>query len=345
MRKCNVVLSVDHQWKVCNPCRRHHRAYQRLRLERLRRRSAESSSEEDLGGDNEEHRLKLKIKLNPQSSSSAATANGHGLSVPNTRRCNYSYCARPLPPEDQYQFKLCPSCRARARRSARRRRDEVEDAIFALDLGEKEDKKQEETMMRYEAFQDVSALFAAFRARLEAFVQAHVLYLRAKLRELVILSWGKDRARVEAMIHEQRLRATFFAFDGEYSSVLSGCDGQNLEPGGSFDSGFCDAEGMQRELGGLARRVGEMLHTEFSPFASFAVKDGGLIMRYTAELDLVLPRDGWAPPTDEPTADGAREVRPFVKRLRNELEIAIVPDQSHKFFTGRRIVLRFRLLG
>lgn len=41
MKRCNIVLPPDYRWKICDSCRRYQRRYQKIRLEKARRRVEE----------------------------------------------------------------------------------------------------------------------------------------------------------------------------------------------------------------------------------------------------------------------------------------------------------------
>jgi hypothetical protein len=41
IKRCNIVLPPDYRWKICDSCRRYQREYQRIRMEKVRRRMEE----------------------------------------------------------------------------------------------------------------------------------------------------------------------------------------------------------------------------------------------------------------------------------------------------------------
>lgn len=41
IKRCNIVLPHSYRWKICEPCRRYQREYQRIRLEKARRHMEE----------------------------------------------------------------------------------------------------------------------------------------------------------------------------------------------------------------------------------------------------------------------------------------------------------------
>jgi hypothetical protein len=41
IKRCNIVLPLDYRWKICDSCRRYQRRYQRIRMEKARRRMEE----------------------------------------------------------------------------------------------------------------------------------------------------------------------------------------------------------------------------------------------------------------------------------------------------------------
>lgn len=103
---------------------------------------------------------------------------------------------------------------------------------------------------------------------------------------------------------------------------------------------------------------------------AFAIDEGGVIMRFTCSLELTAqlrPRtttvDSGSDPVPSSASDSEANTSkggdplstvkpppsppavPLVKTFTGELEAVVVPDESHRFFQGRRTVLRYRMVG
>jgi hypothetical protein len=81
------------------------------------------------------------------------------------------------------------------------------------------------------------------------------------------------------------------------------------------------------------------------------IQSSGVIARYTCGLELIVPlrplpkakdTDATMIPVESDTPSSHV---PYVKPISGELEVAVVPDDSHRLLLGRRTIIRFRMLG
>ncbi|KAG1782118.1 hypothetical protein EV702DRAFT_1069736 [Suillus placidus] len=327
IKRCNIVLPPDYCWKICDSCRRYQREYQRIRMEKARRRMEEFSrigaQESDLVRD---HPVPFLEEQNDE----VTPAEG-------SRVCAVPRCHRRLLPVAKYRWKCCGVCRMRARDDARARRSTI-GAI--LDLEESVEQISLLDISPFPAFQNRSVLLSEFGALLGRFLEAQVLYLRMKLQT----------AGEKALL---RLDPVLFAFDGEYSTVIGQRGYQDNVQGKSGPEH--GQEEMQKEVAFTVRELDSTLLTEFKPTEGFIIKSGGMIMRYKCALELIIPlrplpkttpskdTDISAPRASE--SDTSSSHVPYKKPVFGELEVAVVPDDSHSILLGRRTIIRFRMLG
>jgi hypothetical protein len=77
---------------------------------------------------------------------------------------------------------------------------------------------------------------------------------------------------------------------------------------------------------------------KYSPKRYISILEGGGI----AERFICLKQA----PVLKTVSDGQNvSTATYMKNMRGELEIAVVPDYSHSFLPGQRTIVRFRLLG
>ncbi|KAH7921340.1 hypothetical protein BV22DRAFT_737704 [Leucogyrophana mollusca] len=330
IKRCNIVLPADHRWKICDPCRRHYREYQKNRLEQLRRRAAGLVS----------FPSPPMRSPSPEPTQKSSHAPGSPSTPLSDRLCVKTTCHAPLPPLSQYRWKCCESCRARARRAARRRKD----ALFGFPPSLPPTPPPDDAIQRYPTFQHLGTLLAAFKARLGRFMEAQVLYLRAKLQ----VAGGEALARLNPVL---------FAFDGEFATVTGqkelDIEGRWVDPqgrGGDMTELERDMK-RQDEVMDVVRDLNGTLCTEFKSTEALAIKTGGIIMRFSCALEMIVPLrplslplpDCAAAACDKPPEDAPQT--PYTKGMTGELEVAVVPDNSHRLFIGQRTIIRFRMLG
>lgn len=119
-----------------------------------------------------------------------------------------------------------------------------------------------------------------------------------------------------------------FDFSGEYAVVASDLD--VVARKGEVELGVHAVKDAVSRAGGL----------EFSPtsWVSILGNPGGIVTRFACVhlVNVFLPIR--VPPGHPPNP-----ARP--KSMQGELEIAVLPDQSHKYFPGEKTIVRFRLVG
>ncbi|KAF8556642.1 hypothetical protein OG21DRAFT_1506219 [Imleria badia] len=339
-KRCNIALPKDHRWKMCDPCRRAQRVYQRIRLENKRRLvlAIETLESPDLP-------CRQWRSLSPEMYEGDIT-----LTPETSRPCSVRHCQLRIPLAEVYRWKTCIECRARARHEARRKRDaRVETQGGSC---------QPEVVSRFPAYQNRGALLSSFDAQLKGFAEGQIMYLRARLNE----SEAQGQAKHAPMV---------FVFVGEYSIVT----GQRDHSERDGDARPPD-EAMRQEVSRIVVDLERALRTKFSAGQAFAIDKGGMIMRFTCSLELIAQLRPLTPtvglgsgPSSEAGArrdnvsDGDEDMDmdmdvpptmtppphppavPLVKTLSGELEAVVVPDESHHLFHGRRTVIRYCMFG
>ncbi|KAF9255383.1 hypothetical protein L218DRAFT_353063 [Marasmius fiardii PR-910] len=114
-----------------------------------------------------------------------------------------------------------------------------------------------------------------------------------------------------------------FSFDGEFSSVAP--DFQVLK---RKKEAFCIVENVKEEI----ERLGRLKFDLSSRVISIAY--GGFITRFACQnqIPIFLPA-----PVHQPNL--------YPRVMRGELEVFVLPVDTHRFFPGQRIIVRFRLVG
>ncbi|ESK94947.1 hypothetical protein Moror_13952 [Moniliophthora roreri MCA 2997] len=112
-----------------------------------------------------------------------------------------------------------------------------------------------------------------------------------------------------------------FGFDGEYSVVAA-----NLDVKGREQEVVKSVTNVMQEI----ERVGQLRFDPQSRVSSFAF--GGIITRFNCQHKIALTIQ----PQTQP---------PPPRTMIGELEVVVLPDDSHRFIPGQRTVVRFRLVG
>jgi hypothetical protein len=68
-------------------------------------------------------------------------------------------------------------------------------------------------------------------------------------------------------------------------------------------------------------------------------------MRYKCALELIVPLRPLSKTTDSNGTNTSLSHVPYMKPVFGELEVAVVPDDSHCILVGRRTIIRFRMLS
>ncbi|KAJ8583277.1 hypothetical protein M405DRAFT_519957 [Rhizopogon salebrosus TDB-379] len=318
IKRCNIVLPLDYRWKICDSCRRYQRKYQRIRMEKARRRMEEFSPKEQESDFCKPEANLLGLQNNEK------TPEG-------SRLCAVPRCRVRLP-ESNYRWKCCRACRARARDAARR-----SSVGNLIDLEDPVEQSSSSDISPYPTFQNLDVLLSEFSAMLGRFVEAQILYLRMKLQT----------AGEKAL---SRLDPVLFAFDGEYSTVIGQRGHQDIDGQDQSDLEKSQGAGMQKEAASVVEELNSALLTEFKPSESFVVQSGGVVARYNCALELIvplrpLPKAKDTGTTMSPESDTSSSQVPYMKPMSGELEVAVVSDDSHRLLLGRRTIIRFRMLG
>ncbi|KAG8215872.1 hypothetical protein J3R82DRAFT_7829 [Butyriboletus roseoflavus] len=350
-KRCNIALPKGHRWKTCDPCRR----AQRMRFENKRRSitSIERVKSPDLS-------CQRWRSLSRDMRETDVT-----LTTETSRPCSVMHCRSRIPLSEVHRCTTCTSCRARARREARRKRD-------ALDT--QHASRPPEVVPRFPAYQNRGALLASFEAQIKGFVEGQIMYFRAKLHD----SGGGSHGESEPW-KPQHTPMTF-VFVGEYSMV-TGQKGDlersshDRDPYPRRPDKPGELEAMRHEMSNIVLDFQCLLHAKFRSEEAFAIDKGGIIMRFTSSLELITqlrplaaavdrgpgPGLSCASESEASTSKGEDTSRedllltmkpppnpptvPLVKIFSGELETIVVPDESHRLFYGRRTVVRYRMVG
>ncbi|KAJ3515459.1 hypothetical protein NLJ89_g1752 [Agrocybe chaxingu] len=269
--------------------------------------------------------------------------------VAGARLCSVRDCTYIIAPVSEYRWKMCTLCRLRRRERKRLEKvskdatgtePEASDmnkleldptrALRALCIGrqlwlvkESGNAPEAQTILRqasqahskprgptpYPQYKCFMVLLADFKNRLNGFLKGQALFYLFKSAEPKVAT-----------------AKTMFAFDSEYSIVAV-----DFNIIGRKDEIDGHALKMKREFEHVAR-------VKFHSKRLVSVLDGGGVsVRFVCNyqvpiLQPMLEKDGIS-------------ISTFAKTMQGELEIAVVPDRSHRFLPGHRTIIRFRLLG
>ncbi|KIK95528.1 hypothetical protein PAXRUDRAFT_140487 [Paxillus rubicundulus Ve08.2h10] len=249
------------------------------------------------------------------------------LTPETSRPCAVKHCRTQAPLPEVYRWKTCATCRARARRDARRKRD----AFCEID-------SQEPSLVSpFQTYQNRTVLLSSLGTQLGNFVEGQTLHLRSKPHE----SGEGEPSKLSPMA---------FAFDGEYS-VVTASRGE-----GSSQSQGDEVMAMREEVHGVVEDLNCVLRTKLKGGEAFAIDTGGVIMRFTCSFELIAPlrplplsaEESETPLRRSESGEIEEEKSPSAVPLiktSGELEVAIVPDNSHRLFHGRRTIIRYHMLG
>ncbi|OBZ72928.1 hypothetical protein A0H81_07189 [Grifola frondosa] len=330
IRMCHNLLHPHSKWKLCEPCRVHRRHYQRSRLADSPNKRGPYKADDHEDGNNDSA---MSVDYDPSES----------------RICTIRRCQNIIPPLSLYRWKMCESCRRRARLRARHRRQDVthddssqlesmtdhpSGTVKNLDatnekLGPPVARcaepatasstsalpNQESLDLVLPTYQHLPALLEALHTRFTSFVLAQAQYLHFKLHCEAAPDGGKP---------------VLFSFDGEYSVVAD-------PAGGQVDS----------VVQGVVWEIQAMLGTRFRPLAVQSGPNQSIITRLTCLHDVLVPLPPGKPPSEaDPAVPSSQNVEELTtKRMMGELEVHVMWDRRHPFFPGQRIYVRFRLVG
>ncbi|KAJ6581147.1 hypothetical protein B0H19DRAFT_495255 [Mycena capillaripes] len=165
----------------------------------------------------------------------------------------------------------------------------------------------------YPAYQCCDALLKDFGTRFHGFIEAQSYYF---------LMRGNGGASAQPPAQ------AMFDFSGEYSVVAMNLD--VVARKAEIEVDVHNVKDAVARAGGL----------EFSPtsWVSILGKPGGVVTRFACVhlVSVFLPIR--MPPGHPPYPA-------HTKSMQGELEIAVLPDDSHKYFPGEKTIVRFRLVG
>ncbi|KAJ7027928.1 hypothetical protein C8F04DRAFT_1292289 [Mycena alexandri] len=163
----------------------------------------------------------------------------------------------------------------------------------------------------YPPYQCADDLLKDFGARFAGFVEAQSYYF--------LLRGGMG---------PQPPPQAMFDFNGEYSVVATNLDVVTRK------------SEIELRVHGVKDAVARAGGLEFSPtsWVSILGRPGGLVTRFACVhlVNVLLPVR--VPPGHPPNPGRS-------KSMQGELEIAVLPDDSHKYFAGEKTIVRFRLVG
>lgn len=119
-----------------------------------------------------------------------------------------------------------------------------------MDLEDPVEQSSSSGISPYPAFQNRSVLLSEFRAMLGQFIEAQILYLRAKLQ----IAGEKALMRLDPVL---------FAFDGEYSAVTGQRGHQDIDGQGKSGPEKSQGAGIQEEVALVVEELNSALLTEF----------------------------------------------------------------------------------
>ncbi|KAK7435186.1 hypothetical protein VKT23_019756 [Stygiomarasmius scandens] len=139
---------------------------------------------------------------------------------------------------------------------------------------------------------------------------------------------------------DHMLRKAKFSFDGEFSTVAT-----------DFDV-FSRREKVMKDVLGIVQDIERVVQLKFPPSSrTSTIAYGGIITRFSCHHQVMV----YVPATARAEADASEDANakkdrlvPVVavpKDMQGELEIVVLPVDSHRLFPGQRTVVRFRLVG
>lgn len=205
--------------------------------------------------------------------------------------------------------------------------------------------RSKQTKSLYPVYQSLHLLLSDFRARLGGFLEAQSFY--------ILLRPDAGRHNLPSLVNDHLHKSVpdtaMFQFDGEYSLVAP--DFFIAERQEAVGRAVHVVKGFVEEFGGL--KFGPTRWVSLLPTPVSGVmanlhpgaegegegkerkKGGGVITRFACvhEIEVFLP------------ASAKQTTATYRKSMQGELEIAVLPDDSHRYFPGERHVVRFRLVG
>ncbi|KAF7356926.1 hypothetical protein MVEN_01028500 [Mycena venus] len=250
------------------------------------------------------------------------------VEVPKPGRCMYADCGIMMPADAEGPAAACEQCVRR--RTAQRRMpgrppgsrnkpkpklpDEkpLSTQTPPTDAPEKplEAPKKRKRVSPYPTYQCREILLKDFGTRFRGFIEAQSYYFL-----------------IRGGMGPQPPAQSMFDFSGEYSVVAVDLD--VVARKSEIEQGVHNVKDAFARAGGL----------EFSPtsWVSILGKPGGVVTRFACVhlVNVFLPI----------RVPGHQPNPATTKSMQGELEIAVLPDDSHKYFPGEKTIVRFRLVG
>ncbi|KAJ8088680.1 hypothetical protein PM082_013923 [Marasmius tenuissimus] len=319
IRSCKHILPGpdDYKWKMCHPCRERTTRTRRIRQIKAASRGLfdPSAIDDDVGA---------LPPLLPD------------LNLISKGRCPNLDCGVRLEKDterDEDGFAECSQCSWRKMSSEERKANPVElhDLVLVVpsksqtndgeEAGETQSSRQKSpsnpyprlpektrAVAPYPEYLSLSRLLARFQELFAHFLQAQSYYLSMSEAQ-------NDLARGR--------RIAKFSFDGEYSMVAP------------------DFSVLRREkevaaiVNNVRHEIERLARLKFDPSTRVTtVAYGGLLTRYACQNQVPISL-----PVPVP------QQKAYLKSMRGELEVVVVPADSHTFIPGQRTVVRFRLVG
>lgn len=347
--KCHQLLSVGYRWKSCVLCRARSRDYQRRR-QNLQGKHLRLD-EELLDAENAGTPLAGDLITRTSKSIEASI----GL-VPGARLCSIRNCTYIIPPTDEYHWKMCGVCRLRRREMRRqslarsnqptktmdsaipkslaklRKRDPTPGSrrCRSLDCGMlvvdsmSVDCKQCIARMIWLVSRNSVSIPPIERPRVPPPYPQYKCFPALLLQFKNRLSGFLQAQSVFFLFKQPDSAKAMFAFDGEFSVVVPDFDIVDRKE-------EVDANALK-----LKREIEHVGRIRFSPKRLVSILDGGGISIRFCSM--------YAVPILQAKKDQTT-IAKFAKSMQCELEIASLPDYSHRFIPGQRTIVRFRLLG
>ncbi|THH15449.1 hypothetical protein EW146_g5016 [Bondarzewia mesenterica] len=366
IKRCENRLEPGSRWKLCHSCRNKFRRYQRHRLH-IKRPRLDLEEGAEVGDAMAEGR---KSQNNPSDKVSS-------------RCCTIRTCRKPLPPEDDYRWKMCEPCRMHMRFQQKRRRaiallmqEDDSDASrgslaryiieqyekqqakrkrYGLDSDEGEEKSHEEV-------KEVEQPNAAVRSgHLEG------------MKEDIKMPDKSDLVRSASTFqHLSELLDALHAYLTGFLHAQIRYIGVKLRDGIStgplepfifaFDGEFSfvtdaplDSETTRASIMTIRQSLQDLLALDFKPIGEPNTKDDELIAQfgYFHTFILQIPSTGLqeenpvchSPAVTDPAPASLDSIPAITRKMAGEVEIRVTKDQRHPLFAGQRAIIRFRLVG
>ncbi|KAJ7493374.1 hypothetical protein B0H11DRAFT_2228150 [Mycena galericulata] len=244
-------------------------------------------------------------------------------------RCRYADCGTLMPVDAEVSVAECEQC---VRRKLQRKtpgrplgsRNKPKGSAKAGPLATRkpqtaaspekplEAPRKRKRVSPYPSYQCRDALLADFGTRFHGFIEAQSYHF--------LMRGG--------MAHTQPPAQAMFDFSGEYSVIAADLDIVGRK--GTVEVGVHGVKDAVARAGGL----------EFSPtsWVSILGNPGGIVTRFACVHLVTMFLPIRVPPGHPPNPA-------LPKTMQGELEIAVLPDESHKYFAGEKTIVRFRLVG